>query len=182
MKRSAFTVALIVLCSSNFAKAQSWPTSKIIYLNDTSVNFNGLINQFKGKIIYVDIWASWCAPCRKELEMKKYINEFRDYAQKNHIIILYICCDKQGNIWKQFVNANKLVGYHMLVNKYIDQDFHTIFSTVQKRQGVIKRSFYIPRNMIIDQNGAVVDSSADRQGSPSLYPKISRILNKQASL
>lgn len=171
---------LISVFFTDDAKAQTQKRSKIFYLSDTSVNFDGLVKRFRGKIIYVDIWATWCSPCRKELRNVKLVKGFEQLASKNDIVILYICCDKTGGQWKQFINANELAGYHMLMNNKLDKDFHTTFSSVQKRMGMLKRSFYIPRHMIVDRDDAVTDSVAAMQGSKLLYTQINQLLNKAA--
>lgn len=173
---------LILLLSGYFYSSYAQNTvqvakkNNIQYITDTTVNFNGLINKFKGKIIYVDIWASWCSPCKHELQVVKDVKGFEDFARKNDVVILYICCDKNGNSWKSFITANKLSGYHTLVNPHINQDFHTTFSMVQKRQGKMKSSFYLPRHFIIDKNSIVVDSIAAHQGSASVYAKLNAML------
>jgi thiol-disulfide isomerase/thioredoxin len=159
-------------------KAQSASKDNIHYLTDTNTNFDGLISQFKGKVIYIDMWATWCSPCRHELQSKKDIKGFEAFALKNNIVVLYICCDKNGDKWKQFVTANKLAGYHTLINNSINEDFHTTFSMVQNRRGKLKRSFYLPRHLIIDKKGMVVDSIADRQGSAAVYAQLNKMLNK----
>lgn len=179
LKSAVFVIATLVgLLLTPSVKAQGVSASRIVYLTDTAVNFNGLLDKFKGKIVYIDIWATWCSPCRKELQAKKDIKGFDEFALKNDVVLLYICCDKNGNAWKQFITANKLAGYHILANQAINNTFHTAFATVQNRQGKLKSSFYIPRHIIIDQTGAVADSSADRQGSAAVYSKINKLLDK----
>ncbi|WP_121809210.1 TlpA family protein disulfide reductase [Mucilaginibacter kameinonensis] len=168
---------LLLLTYATQAKSQTNNNSKIIYINDTTLNFNKLINKFSGKIIYVDIWASWCGPCKQELRMAKDIKGFRQFAAKNNIVILYICMDDNNKLWKNFISFNKLEGYHILKNPQIYKDFHTTFSSVQMRQGKLKRSFYIPRHMIIDKNGIVADSTATYQGSTKVYSKLTEMLN-----
>jgi thiol-disulfide isomerase/thioredoxin len=161
-------------------KAQS-SKSGIHYITDTATNFNSLISKFKGKIIYVDVWATWCGPCRHELQKKKDIKAFADFALKNSIVILYICCDKNENSYKSFIANNNLMGYHILVNAYINKDFHTTFSSVQNRNGVMKRSFYLPWHIIIDKSGIVADSTADSQGSPAVYAHLKKIIDQSAN-
>lgn len=153
-------------------------TSKIHYLTDTTVNFNALISQFKNKVIYVDAWATWCAPCRQELQRKKDVQAFANFAAKNDIVILYICCDKDGSKWKQYIKANNLAGYHFLINSAVHTDFHTTPSQVQLRSKAMKRSFYMPRHIVIDKNGAVADSSAAEQGSAKVYATLKKLLAK----
>jgi thiol-disulfide isomerase/thioredoxin len=152
-------------------------TSGIHYLTDTAANFDGLVHQFKNKIVYVDMWATWCHPCRQELQQTKNVKAFEKFAAENDIVILYICCDNDGGKWKSFISANKLNGYHILINKHIEQDFHTTYGEWQKRKGGMKKSLYLPRHLIIDSNGAVTDSSAKHQGSPLVYAKLKRMLN-----
>ena len=171
---------LISVFFTDDAKAQTQKRSKIFYLSDTSVNFDGLVEKFRGKIIYIDIWATWCSPCRQELRNAKSVKGFEQFASKNDVVILYICCDKTGGQWKQFINANELAGYHILANNKLDKDFHTTFSSVQKRKGMLKRSFYIPRHMIVDRDGAVADTTAASQCSKLLYTQINRLLNETA--
>jgi hypothetical protein len=55
---------------------------------------------------------------------------------------------------------------------------HTTFSAVQNRNGVMKRSFYLPRHIIIDKNGAVADSTATPQGSPAVYATLKKLLSR----
>ena len=176
-----FLLVLVSPLLTISTNAQVSSNHRIIYVADTIIDFNTLLSKFKGKIVYVDIWATWCVPCRKELQLKKETKNFEEYALKNNIVVLYICDDKNGNSWKQFIAANKLMGYHILVNRSINETLHTTFSTIQKRNGVMKKSFYIPRHMIIDQTGNVVDSAAERQGSTSVYFKINKLLAKVSS-
>jgi thiol-disulfide isomerase/thioredoxin len=152
--------------------------SDIHYITDTTVNFNDLIGKFKNKVVYVDAWATWCVPCRQELQRKKDVRAFANFAAKNDIVILYICCDKDGSKWKQYIKANNLVGYHFLLNNAVHEDFHTTLSQVQMRGRVLKRSFYMPRHILIDKNGVVADSSANQQGNPKVYATLKKLLAK----
>jgi thiol-disulfide isomerase/thioredoxin len=161
--------------------AQTTAKSNIHYINDTTLNFSRLINQFKNKIIYVDVWAPWCTPCRQELQDKKAMQRFAAYAAKNDIVILYIAGDKDRSKWMSYIINNNLVGYHFLMNKAVYVDFHTTYAEVQKRGrgGVLKRSLYLPRHLIIGKNGIVADSLADRQGSPKVYAVLNKLLQNK---
>jgi thiol-disulfide isomerase/thioredoxin len=154
-KKFLKVVLFTLFCFIHPAHAQTTESSNIHYITDTTANVDSLISRFKNKVIYVDIWATWCHPCRAELMKKKDIQKFADFAAQNDIVILYICCDRDGNSWKSFISENKLVGYHILVNPYINKDLHATFATVQNRNGVMKRSFYIPRHIIVNQQGMV---------------------------
>lgn len=178
-KKLPVLIVLISLFCFGSVKAQSTHNAEIKYLTDTTVNFNTLLSQFRGKIVYVDIWATWCGPCRHELQKTKDIKAFADFAKKNDIVILYICSDYNLKGWKQFIYANKLAGYHTFAGHAMINDFHTTFSSVQMRNGVMKRSFYLPRHLIVDQSGIVVDSTADSQGTAIVYKQLSKLRNSK---
>lgn len=176
-KKLSFLILLIGSLYLRPVKAQSH-NPEIKYITDTTANFKTLLSQFKGKVVYVDIWATWCGPCRHELQQAKDIRAFADFAKKNNIVILYICDDNNVKAWKSFITANHLAGYHAIAGKSMIDDFHTTFSSVQNRGGVMKKSFYIPRHIIVDQSGTVVDSTANRQGTAAVYQKLNRLLDK----
>ena len=182
------STAIIILLvafflSISYVKAQSTPSNKnsIYFITDTATNFDNLIARFKGKVIYVDVWATWCNPCRHELQKKEDTQAFADFALKNDIVILYICCDKNGSSWRSFIADNGLVGYHILVNPHLNKDFHTTFSSVENRAGVMKRSFYIPRHIIIDKNGMIADSTAANQSDPIAYAHLRKLIDQPAN-
>lgn len=161
------------------AQQNNAANNNIHYITDTTCNFKGLINKFKGKVIYINIWATWCHPCRMDLQSKKDVKPFAAFAAKNDIVVLYICGDKNGKAWKGFITANQLVGYHILMNKHVDVDMHTTFGVYQPREGgKMKKSLYLPRHMIIDQHGAVTDSATYQEGSPLLYARLNKIISK----
>lgn len=163
---------LFVSCTN----AQSDYSNQIHYITDTTGDFDGLIKKFKGRVIYVDMWATWCRPCRQELKQAKDIANFQRFAVKDNIVILYICLDGDGRNWKTFINRNDLFGYHVLVNRRLDDDLHTKFAISELRRGKIKKGFYIPRHLIIDKKGFIADSLADRQGSASVYSELTKLV------
>jgi thiol-disulfide isomerase/thioredoxin len=162
-------------------QAQTSVKDTTCYITDAVSNFDQLISKFKGRVVFVDIWATWCGPCRRELQQQKEIHDFASFAVNKGVVILYICCDKDDYNWKQFITDNNLKGYHILINEDLDHDLHSRFSYNEMRGNVLKMGFYIPRHMIIDQNGKIVDNRAESQGSRSVYKQINKLLVKSTS-
>lgn len=74
-----------------------------VLINQNNVELNS--NQFKGKFILIDFWASWCAPCR--LGNKKLVKLHNDFgADKIHIIGVSLDTDKSK--WIKAIEKDKI--------------------------------------------------------------------------
>lgn len=123
-------------------------------------NYNGgttSLESLKGKPVYIDIWASWCGPCRGEIPYLKNLE--KQFHDKVHFVSISI--DEEKNHWKDFVKANNLVGIQLFggAQAQILQDY-----SISE----------IPRFILIDKNGKIVASDAPR---PSSENTIIEILN-----
>ncbi|MEW4924702.1 TlpA disulfide reductase family protein [Algibacter sp. 2305UL17-15] len=117
--------------------------------NGAIKSFNDLKNSLKGNVIYVDFWASWCAPCRKAMPAsKELLNEF--YGKEN-IVFIYISLDKNNEAWK---SASLVEGIDSYVHNYLilNPDQSKFMHDLKIRE--------IPRYMIFDANGKLVEDNA----------------------
>lgn len=107
--------------------------------------------QFAGRPVFVDLWASWCGPCIAEFRFEPALY---DFLQKEGVEIVYVALDKPGyrDKWAAFVAKNRLRGYHYLASPAV-QD--ALAPTVP----------YIPRYMLFDRNGTLVEGSAEHPSS-----------------
>lgn len=111
-----------------------------------------LINYFKGQSLYIDLWASWCLPCRKEFKSKN--NSVDSFLNRHKIIPLYLSIDnpKDGEIWKSQVYEYQLTGYHLLAGWKLQED---IKQRIYKNGSTID----VPRYIIV-KNGKIVELNA----------------------
>jgi thiol-disulfide isomerase/thioredoxin len=123
------------------------------------------LEDFKGKYVYVDVWATWCGPCRAEIPSLKKIEE--RYHDKN-IVFVSISVDTQKDFekWKTFVTEKNLGGVQVIADKDWNSDFITSFGINS-----------IPRFVLIDPTGKVVQSDASRPSSPQLKEDLDKLLN-----
>lgn len=119
----------------------------------------------KGKYVYIDLWATWCAPCRAEIPYLQKIEE--KYHGKN-IEFVSISIDKlkDNEKWKKFVTDKNLGG----VQLFADKDWESEFVT---KYGVTG----IPRFILIDPKGNVVNADASRPSDPKLEAQLNSLLN-----
>lgn len=110
----------------------------------------------KGKYAYIDVWATWCGPCIKEIPSLKKVEE--KYHNKN-IQFVSVSIDKEKDFekWKTMVSNKELGGIQL----FADNDWNSKFVKDYEIQG-------IPRFILIDPNGNIVDSNAPRPSDPAL--------------
>lgn len=128
--------------------------------NDKPVSFS----DFKGKYIYLDLWATWCGPCNAEIPHLKKIEE--EYHDKN-IVFMSISMDKMKDLqkWKNLVEKQQLKGVQLIS----DKDFESEIAKNYKVTG-------IPRFMLFDKEGKIVSDNAPRPSEPALREVLDKLL------
>lgn len=114
------------------------------------------LDDLKGKYVYIDVWATWCGPCVKEIPFLKKVE--KEYHDKN-IEFVSISVDEENDFdkWKTMVADKALGGLHL----FADKSWYSQFVKDYDIQG-------IPRFILIDPNGNIVDASAPRPSNPKL--------------
>ena len=120
-------------------------------------NFEGgtsSLDDFKGKYVYIDFWATWCRPCREEIPYLIALE--KEYHDKN-IAFVSISTDRESayETWRKMVVDKELTG----VQLYAKRD--PIFTQAY-------RVTTIPRFVLIDPNGIIVSSDAPNPSSEDL--------------
>ena len=122
-------------------------------------NFKGgttSLDDLKGKYVYVDVWATWCGPCKREIPYLKEVE--KAYHGKNiEFVSISIDQAKDHEAWKTMVAEKELGGVQLFADNNWKSDF------VQEYQ--IKG---IPRFLLIDPDGNIVSSDAPRPSSKDL--------------
>ncbi len=104
------------------------------------------MSDFKGKYVYVDVWATWCAPCKAEIPYLKKLEE--DFHGKN-IVFVSISVDQTQDPWRNMVGQEKLQGVQLWGG--LAQEFSQFY----KIEG-------IPRFMLFDKEGNILEAKAKR--------------------
>ena len=101
---------------------------------------------FRGKYIYIDMWATWCAPCRREMPYLKALEEkFKD-AQ---IVFLGLSTDSDKTKWEAMVKEGELTGVQLYLGP------QSAFQKAYQIDG-------IPRFILLDKEGKIIDNNMSR--------------------
>ena len=112
-------------------------------LNDKEVKYEQL--PLKGKLLFIDIWATYCPDCRKELPALEALQE--DYKTEP-ITFVSISVDRDKEAWKAMVKEKKLRGIHLYASPETKELFKELYDL---------RS--IPRYMLIDEKGNIINAN-----------------------
>ena len=122
------------------------------------------LSDFKGKMVYVDVWATWCGPCIKEMpHIEKLMEEYKG----KDIVFMGVSIDKEKDKpkWQNFLKEKKLKG----VQVYAGQG-----SELAK----IYQIATIPRFMLFDKKGNIVSTDAPRPSEPEVRLMIDKGLKE----
>jgi len=150
--RKYFLLTAILFLTGGCTNDPGWKLTRGIYILDKDSpveTYAELIARLPRKAIYVDCWATWCAPCLEEFA---YYDELRGFLEENDIAILYLNSDMriEESQWFDFIREHQLRGYHVRLNKSLQRD-------------LINNRIYSPRLpqfMIIDSTGSVLEKNA----------------------
>lgn len=129
------------------------------------VDVNGkemTLRDFRGKYVYIDMWATWCGPCQKELPFLKKLEE--KYKGRN-IVFVGLSIDQDKAKWTDRVKSDALSGTQLYIGK------GTKFQSDYRISG-------IPRFILLDPNGRIVNPDMTRPSSEDTE----KILNSQPGL
>ncbi|WP_159950867.1 TlpA family protein disulfide reductase [Polaribacter septentrionalilitoris] len=157
---------------------QTYAKNKVMGKGNPSPKFEGYVDikggkksldSFKGKYIYIDVWATWCGPCIQQIPYLKQLE--KDYHNKN-IEFVSISTDESRRSggswdaaekkWRDFVKEKQLSG----VQLWAGQDIS--FQQAYQISG-------IPRFILIDPQGNIVDANAPRPSDPRLKELLSSL-------
>lgn len=140
--------------SKMFSRAKQPLTDKMVFVKDgDKINiWENILSLVKGKTVFLDMWGTWCVPCRQQLE--KNSHAIKEYFKGKELGYLYIANYDQGNeqTWKQLIAYFGLEGSHILANKKLTEDI----------MSKVKGTSY-PTYIIIHKDGSFELSKA---GSP----------------
>lgn len=114
---------------------------------------------YKGKIILLDLWATWCGDCIKGMPKLKTLQ-----ANNPDVEFVYFSMDKTPELWKNGIEKYEIKGNHY----YIGNNWKSEFATSIDLN-------WIPRYILLDQNGKIAHYYAVNAEDPLLQSKMDEL-------
>lgn len=140
-----------------FDKANVGTAAPGFTLSDTAGKKISLQN-FKGRYVLLDFWASWCRPCRLQNPLMKKAYTVID---KKRIQFISISLDKDRSSWLRAINEDGLSWPQLC-------DFSGVQGKTAERYGITS----IPRNFLIDSNGYILAADLKKETIVNVLKKI----------
>lgn len=112
------------------------------------------LSSLRGKAVYIDFWASWCAPCRAEMPHSKQLYE---RLSQKPVEFVYISIDENPEAWLKAIETLGLKQGKQLISMGLKSDAAQAYNL----KGV-------PRYIIVDTKGNIADSNAKRPSEPNI--------------
>ena len=155
--------AMLYISQPELARALMAPPFAVTTLDGKHISLDDL----QGKVVLIDFWATWCAPCREALP---HVKEIAKKFDGQPLMVLSVSVDSDEQKWKEFVAQNE-----MTWPQYFDRGF----------AGPVAKSFgvqAIPHTFTIDADGILQDEHIGAAAIEGMLKKlIKRAEEKQAA-
>lgn len=132
--------SLFISCAQEVKLDKLPLEEKFTHIDGKEYTFKNILEKHEGKTIFIDIWASWCSDCVKEIPNLKKFQEL-----EGDVAYVMLSLDKSVSLWEKGVEKHELTADHYLfTNKWKESKFCEAIALD-----------WIPRYMIVGKDGAI---------------------------
>jgi len=150
---------IIIEAYNELRTKRGQPSEDFKFINSEG-KYNSL-KDFRGKYLYIDIWATWCRPCIKEIPNIEKLKE--EFGSTISIISIAFRDDKER--WKEMIESKNMKGIQLFASDNNADFFH--FYDVWNGG--------LPRFILLDKEGKIIESNAKRPSDPFLKKLLSEL-------
>lgn len=123
------------------------------------------LSDYRGKVVYIDCWATWCGPCCKEIPfLEKHVSEFKDDTR---VQFISISMDSNRNAWLKKIRKDCPAWPQMNVSKEQDE-------ALSKAYGITG----IPRFLLFNADGTIADANAFRPSDTDFSAQLKKVIGQ----
>ena len=149
----------------NLISSDGYSTDLVLEgLDGRQYDYGALLDRYKGKVVYIDLWASWCAPCRAGMPAAKKLRE--QYKVKD-VVFIYLAINDTKEAWQGAVRSCE--------TDYLAENFRILNAGDSKFLSEIKHT-RLPHLLLYDRKGKLVDYDAPRPDDITINTEIDKLL------
>ena len=138
-------------------------STSLISPNGDKLLFKDFLSANKGKVIYIDVWASFCGPCR--IEMPYSIDLQKKYSNNKNVKFVYLSIDSKVDAWKKAMESLQMTSDNFMIENGLNSKLCQYLNI-----------YGIPHYILLNQRGEIVLPSASRPGAKSAETSIDELL------
>ncbi len=111
--------------------------------------FERITAPFRGYVIYVDVWGTWCGPCRGQME---HVPALKKTLEGKSVVYLYFCNNSPEDAWRTFI-----------LQKHLNTDNAVHYNLPREQESAIERYLEVsgfPTYRLVDTNGQLMPGAA----------------------
>ena len=152
-----------------FESRKNGNSAIVLEPNASYKNLDEILKTHRGRVVYLDIWGSWCGPCREQFA---YSQTLKAYFQGQPVDFVYIAFEHRTNpekTWQETVQFYHLTGRHILGNQVLEDYFRSLYP--------YNNSLRFPSYLLFDKEGKLVTKQAEQpEAGQKLYEQINKLL------
>ncbi len=124
------------------------------------------LSDFKGKVVYMDLWGSWCKPCIQSMPKSEKLRE--EFKGEEGVVFLYVAVkEKDEAKWKAAIDKFNVQGVNLISRDEPGSPFRDAYDTG-----------FVPHYFLIDKDGKMADPEAKIPGKHGLADDIKALMNE----
>lgn len=142
MKKIIYLLGLFFLnigCSNAQQFSAEALSNNLTNLEGNTTNLETILKAHQGKAILIEVWASWCGDCVKNMPNLKTLQK-----DNPEVDFVFLSCDKTVEAWKAGIEKHQLKGDHYLIPEGMKGKF-----------GQSINLDWIPRYILVDKTGKI---------------------------
>ena len=119
------------------------------------------LKSFRGKYVYIDLWATWCTSC---IEQAPYFEELEEKFHNKKIVFVSISVDRHQEAWNRLVKAEK-----KRILQWVCPEGEK--APILEDLGILT----IPRFILLDKKGRILETNFGMPAWPQTEKKLSEL-------